>query len=293
MEYDNVYKQLPQSLGTTGAVLVAAATPYGSGTGAAAQALATNLGTSMKEFVCPSNGNQKYSNPTNVPPLGAFTNYKAMGASCAASLAMCANSSGTVPYGTATIHPDGAVYPGTGCRIADILDGTAHTIIIIETIDDSASRWMLGSECTLTGLPPNSVPTGTTPNTTYGYFVPGNNTYQPGVWGDSSPITAAGLLTFLMVDFGPGGMYETNSTAHAYGSTSSKVFGSGQPQWTATDPPPSGMTETPYYGPSSSHPSVVTVGMGDGSTQALNKRADAANVFFLITKNNNDPFYIP
>jgi hypothetical protein len=41
------------------------------------------------------------------------------------------------------------------------------------------------------------------------------------------------------------------------------------------------------------HPAVVTCGMGDGSVQALSKRIDAANLFFLITKNNSDPFYMP
>ena len=49
----------------------------------------------------------------------------------------------------------------------------------------------------------------------------------------------------------------------------------------------------PDYGPSSAHPAVVVAGMGDGSVQALSKRTDAANLFFLITKNNSDPFYIP
>ena len=33
--------------------------------------------------------------------------------------------------------------------------------------------------------------------------------------------------------------------------------------------------------------------MGDGSTQALSKRTDAANFFFLITKNNSDPVNMP
>jgi hypothetical protein len=33
--------------------------------------------------------------------------------------------------------------------------------------------------------------------------------------------------------------------------------------------------------------------MGDGSVMALNKRCDAANLFFLITKDNNEPFSIP
>jgi len=31
--------------------------------------------------------------------------------------------------------------------------------------------------------------------------------------------------------------------------------------------------------------------MGDGSVQAISQQIDAANLFFLITKNNNDPFY--
>ena len=47
------------------------------------------------------------------------------------------------------------------------------------------------------------------------------------------------------------------------------------------------------YGPSSMHPDVVVCGMGDGSVQALSKQVDAANLFFLISKNNGDPFYIP
>ncbi len=49
----------------------------------------------------------------------------------------------------------------------------------------------------------------------------------------------------------------------------------------------------PTYGPSSAHPAVVVSGMGDGSVQAISKRTDAANLFFLITKNNSDPFNIP
>ena len=33
-------------------------------------------------------------------------------------------------------------------------------------------------------------------------------------------------------------------------------------------------------------------GMGDGSIQAISKQIDAANLFFLITKNGSDPFFI-
>ena len=38
---------------------------------------------------------------------------------------------------------------------------------------------------------------------------------------------------------------------------------------------------------------MVVAGFGDGSVQALSKRMDAANFFFLITKANSDPFYLP
>ena len=33
--------------------------------------------------------------------------------------------------------------------------------------------------------------------------------------------------------------------------------------------------------------------MGNGSIQAISKQIDAANLFFLITKNDSDPFNIP
>ena len=46
----------------------------------------------------------------------------------------------------------------------------------------------------------------------------------------------------------------------------------------------------PAYGPSSMHPAVVVCGLGDGSTNAISKRIDAAAFFFLITKSGGDPF---
>ncbi len=88
-------------------VLKAAATPIGNGTGNAATALANAINTSMKEFVCPSNANNLFQDPTATPPTGAFTNYKAVGASTEKSLIMAtnSNSSGTAPYGTPTVPP--------------------------------------------------------------------------------------------------------------------------------------------------------------------------------------------
>jgi hypothetical protein len=202
---------------------------------------------------------------------------------------MAGNSSGTAPYGTSNIHPDGSIFPGNGSRAADIVDGQSHTMFIIETIDDYASRWVLGTECTLTVLPTASGPTGQTPVSPYNFFAPPK---YDGTFGDTSAVTVDGLLTDLMIDYSPTGMDpQGKSTSGAYGgggSSSSTYL--GQPKWTNADVLPS---EGPHYGPSSSHPAIVMVGFGDGSVQQISKRIDAANLFFLTTKNNGDQFNLP
>jgi len=42
----------------------------------------------------------------------------------------------------------GQAYPGTGLPIANLIDGTSHTILIIESIDDFYSMWVFGSQVT-------------------------------------------------------------------------------------------------------------------------------------------------
>ena len=156
----------------------------------------------------------------------------------------------------------------------------------METIDDSFSVWMIGSQCTLTGLPqtgakapntPNSVPPTGQPLNGYHFY---NPTGFDNTFGDSSGVSNKGLRTFLMYDCSPSG-----ADAGMYATDGDPSYTGG---WTTTE----GKTVT-TYGPSSSHPAVVVAGMGDGSVQAFNKRMDAANFFFLITKNNQDPFNIP
>ena len=45
------------------------------------------------------------------------------------------------------------MFPGNGSRIGDIMDGTAHTIICVETCDNTQSVWTLGTDATLVGIP--------------------------------------------------------------------------------------------------------------------------------------------
>jgi len=269
MENDALYKTLPVTI-TGGNVDTAAAASTQQG-----QSLMQALNTSLKEFVCPSNNNNLFKNPTAAPPQYAFTNYKAMGATTKNSLVMITTPTGTPPYGTASQHPDGAIYPSaSNLPIATLADGTSHTIIIMETIDDTNSRWAIGAECTLTGLPIASGPASTKP-TGYNYYAP---TGWNGIFGDSGGCSTAGDQTFLMMDFSPAG------------ANTAQFATIGDPAWQSSTDSVGGPAN---YGPSSAHPAVAIVGMGDGSVQSLSKRTDAGNMCFLITRNGGEPFNIP
>jgi hypothetical protein len=142
---------------------------------------------------------------------------------------------------------------------------------MVETIDDNTalgtgtgtSLWLDGKQCTLDGLPQASMTLQT--GGTYPFYrqTPFDNTF-----GDGSGVALANLRTFLQMDFSP-----TGADVGKYES----------PSW----------APKPTYGPSSAHPAVAIIAMGDGSVMAMNKRTDAANMLFLITKNGNDPFNIP
>jgi prepilin-type N-terminal cleavage/methylation domain-containing protein len=255
MEYDALYKTLPQSLRPTGDV-----------EGNANQALVAAMKTQLKEFLCPNSPRGlAQQNPAAQPQSAGITSYKAMGASTRDSLAMVADPQAKPPYGVSAIHPDGAIFPGVGSRAADIIDGLSHTIFVVETIDEAASHWMLGKEATLVGLPQKSSPAGESPRAPYNFFAPAG---YDATFGENSGVAKAGLRTFLSYDFSPTGADAGKYEDPGFGKT------------------------PPAYGPSSSHPGVVNCGMGDGSVQSISKQIDAANLFFLITKNNSDPFNI-
>jgi hypothetical protein len=243
---------------------------------------------SFRDFECPSNGNPHFQQPSANPPKNALTNYKAVGASCAASLAFAADPKAVSPYGKAEMHPDGAIYPSDkNIPASSIHDGLSHTIFLIETLDDTNSRWMIGSECVLSGLPRNAVPSGPDPDPKYGYFVP---PHFDGQFGAGSGAMKSGLRDFLMYNFFPSG-----ADPAAY---SAEGDPGGMGLWSVVDPPlikeKGGVKiNGPAYGPSSAHPGVITVGFGDASVRSLSKRCDSAAFFFMITKNNSDPFELP
>jgi hypothetical protein len=202
MEYDFIYKTLPKT--TPNGVIDAALSGN--------PALVNAMNMSLPEWTCPSNTNKTFQNPMANPPQFALTNYKAVGASTKTSLMMAADPTAAPPYGTAKMHPDGALYPsGKNLPMADMKDGTSHTILIMETIDDTNSRWMVGAECTLVGLPQASSPTGAEPG--FGPKAPSENRNGPffappgfdDTFGEESGVARAGLRTFLSYDFSPKG----------------------------------------------------------------------------------------
>ena len=275
--YSFLYKLLPYLEETAVYQGIPLTVPKGDidATAATQPELKANLDRSISGFICPSNVNKTFQNVSTNPPQFAVTNYKAIGATTKNSLLMAADSSATPPYGTAKmhLHPDGAIYPAANnLPMKGIKDGTSHTIILMETIDDTNSRWMVGAECTMVGLPQASSPTGEKPNYTPTqpksdpYFAPPS---YDGTFGDDSAVVKAGLRTFLAYDFSP-----TGADKGKY----------EDPGW-AKGPP--------AYGPSSAHAAIINVGMADGSVQSLSKQVDAANLFLHITKDNDDPFNLP
>ncbi len=151
-------------------------------------------------YNCPSNPNSPYQDAKiDNPPQYAVTNYKGMGATHIGSL-NCVTSSSPSPgpayptgssSSTNSMHPDGAMYPGTGCRIQDLTDGTAHTILCVETIDNTSSVWTYGTDVTLVGLPTSGGSTTPSGTVTFSNKVNGNPVayYAPdgfmGSWDDA------------------------------------------------------------------------------------------------------------
>jgi prepilin-type N-terminal cleavage/methylation domain-containing protein len=230
--------------------------------------------TQIKQFVCPNNPNPKYI--TSDGRRMYFTNYKAMGATHIQSLNFVLGT-GTplyppkaTPKQLAEIHPDGAMFPGNGIRLADIKDGTSHTILCVETIDDRASVWTYGSDATLVGLPTNKEK-GAIPGFDFweSYYAPaGFNGY----FDTQASAKVQSYRTYLAFEFSP-----TGADAGTY-----PAFGPG-----------SAGGQQPAYGPSSGHTTIVNHLMGDGSVEPISKQVDVSAYMFMTTRNGGDPFIAP
>ena len=94
-----------------------------------------------------------------------ITSYKAIGASGRDSLAMVIGSQAKPPYGTVAVCiPTAPSYPAAAnLPFPSTWTAPRIRIFTMETMDETASRWMVGKEATLVGLPQKSSPTGVLP----------------------------------------------------------------------------------------------------------------------------------
>lgn len=244
------------------------------------------LSQSLNGLICPTNPNERLFSPggntdqapTENETIWGLTNYKAMGATHKESLR--SKWYGDTPKYQASHHPDGGLFPGKGVRLAEYVDGTSHTVVLVETIDDRASRWAFGSDVTVTGIPSKTQsPDGSTgqdityvqaPNAKYYYPTFGSATFDGTTFGDESPLAGQTLLSWNFRPAGtkPGeGLYHSMNEDPGFGTDS----------------------YYPDYGPTAGHPETVNHAFADGSATALRKRIDTAAYMFMITRDGGEP----
>jgi len=235
------------------------------------------LGRSLAAFVCPSFGGDPWIDKST--KFEAITNYKAMSATHLGSLLEASmNPAGSYAYGKRQDHPDGGIHPGSSLSNKHFAkDGTAHTVLLVETKERYRARWTVGREASLVGLPINhsSGPCEmqiANPTTEYRFYYPLG--WTANMWGQDSTLDSLADVTYLDWDYEEypyedGGI----STEGDYGVSDS------------FDP-----SSTAFYGPSSDHRGIVCHGFADGSAHAIKEDIDAAAYFFIITRQNGDPF---
>jgi len=233
------------------------------------------LGIGNKAFACPSFSGGWYVDRATKAEF--ITNYKVNGGTHTESLAQGTPIAATVKPGyTSPYHPDGACYPGsTHGTDGFSKDGTAHTAVLVETIEPFFARWTVGVESVLVGLPPVAADF-TEPDVLY-YAAPVG--YTPGRFWSKS--TVVNNYTYLQWDYDETPYDDTNVLS--------------QPGGLVAPIPPavsSSATARPTrmkYGPSSNHAGVVIHGLADGSVQSIAEDIDAAAYMFLLSRIGGEP----
>jgi prepilin-type N-terminal cleavage/methylation domain-containing protein len=227
------------------------------------------LKTSLKELICPTFGGEAYVNPT-ADPLEAITNYKVMGASHIESLNIASTSPTQCKYDTKALSPDGSIYPGSKLSFTNFkTDGSAHTILSVETTEQRAARWTVGREMAVVGLP-RLVNFARVANNTY--YAPEG--FTPGKYDEEST-TTTNKMSYINDDY-----YKPDS------SGSVKYYDHGS-IWSGGSLPR--VDSTIVYGPRSDHPGVTNHGFVDGSVHTINNKIDNALYMALITREMGDP----
>jgi prepilin-type N-terminal cleavage/methylation domain-containing protein len=233
------------------------------------QANVLALQTSLQELLCPSYNGSQYANAT-ATPVQAISNYKMMAASHIESQALAVSTTGTDSTGYVNLAdattPDGACFPGSKLSFNNFSDGTAHTIIVVETTEPQCARWTYGKEQALVGLPTNVKYTNSFTSSTGGtaiskapYYAPQG--FYPGQYDQSSPVNT-NYKTYLT--------YNYNTSKYVDNSLDTVDY-------------------PIKCGPGSNHSGVTVHGFVDGSVHSLSNHIDVALYMALITRAFGDP----
>ncbi len=240
MEYGSIYDTLDVNTGR----------PLSEPDGSDAAPHATVRATVIDEWICPQYEGDRYADPRT--KADAITNFKAMGATHHESLSVASADPALPKYDPQGKHPDGACYPGSKLAFKDFArDGTAHTILVAETVEPRFARWTVGAEATLVGLP-----------RVVQYERYEDRHFAPhGFDGqfDQRSALASEYRTYLGWDY----------DVEPYDGEDGSVGG--------------------RYGPSSHHPGVVNHLFADGTVRTIHTEVDTATYMFLITRAGGDP----
>ena len=222
------------------------------------------LGTSIGMLVCPTFAGNKHIDPET--QREAITTYKAMAATHIESYYQATDQPQPGLYGEKSIHPDGAIYPGSKHgHNAFTRDGDSNTILLTESKEQYRSRWMIGTETAVVGLPVTDLGGASFFDRQFKFYHPQG--YMPNQWGADTAISPDINRTYLNWDY-----EETpynDLVAEAYVSS---------------DFEPSAI----WYGPSSDHTELVNHAFVDGSARAISVDTDCAAYMFWITRNGGD-----
>jgi prepilin-type N-terminal cleavage/methylation domain-containing protein len=304
MEYDTIYNSIdPANIKGT-VTSPPTLYPLANATKGANNAVAIARDTQVGEFLCPSNPNPTFENPqagTSAITQGqkhALTNYKAM---CSAfwdgfKPIYQYSGSGAAPViagYSGFFQCDGALYPSNlGTKIADLADGTSHTILCAETEDYAYSAWIAGNDVNMVAIPTTVGPQTSTLTAATVSKTDSNGTLRsffmlPGFNGNFYDASGnPNLITFFSLDYGPSGKNTVTVANNMY----PLIPTVSPPFTTAANANRSGNANVSnVYGPSAGHPSVVNCLFGDGGVRSVRKDVDANALFFNVTRANNDP----
>jgi len=243
------------------------------------------LSGELSDLICPTYSGDGVTEVSGQQAYGV-SNYKAMGGVTPNDVSLSADLSGSATddgWGGAspefdlanrtgrksngTIVPAGGLIVGKKLRLEDIMnqDGSAYTIALVETTEQSGARWGFGNEMVLCGFPDGLS------------------------WGVGQ--TASGTATSYVAPQGfTEGMYGTETTVAPDFRSYVSWDWSGVDPFNGGQPLPGSNAEIPaVVGPASDHPAGVNHLFLDGTVRTFPREIDVAIYMFLITRQGADP----